>query len=79
MKRKITVKKTKLFVKRAGKKAGVLAKGLKKEWKRAQPQRKKLKKVAGKAFKYGTKIGIDVYKTIKRDVKEINRGKKGKK
>jgi len=90
MKNKITTKKIKSvakdmsnkttsFVKKANKKAGDIAKTLKQQWKKEQPQRKELMTKANEVFEQGVKIGGDVFETIKKDIKEINSNSKDKK
>ena len=63
------VKKIKTIAKKVVKKTGLL-------WKKEQPRCEKykgeLEGAINKMFKNGAKIGGDVVKTIKKDIKEIN-------
>lgn len=65
-------KKTKSFIKKAGKGAGKISKTIQKQWKKEQPRREKLMIAANKALKHGIKIGGDVFETIRKDLNEIN-------
>ncbi len=57
-------------------KIGKTAKSVQKEWKAEKPKRIKLKRelsaTASKMFRNGFRIGEDVIKVIKKDIKEIN-------
>jgi hypothetical protein len=72
-------KKTKSFLKKTSKKAGEVVNTLEKQWKKEQPQREKLKKVANKTLKNSIKISEDVFETIKKDIDEIKKQNKSKK
>lgn len=76
---KSVTKKTKSLVKKTNKKASKIVKTLKKEWRKEQPQREKLKSAANKALEHGIKISGDVFETIRKDLDEINKQNKGKK
>jgi len=93
MKKKKTIKKTRLsakgvvkkresFIGKANKKADKAVKALKKEWKKEQPRREEykeeLKNVVNKVLENGIKIGGDVFETIKKDINEINDRSKNK-
>ncbi len=73
------VKNTKTFLKKTNKQADQLALALKKEWKKEAPQREQLKQTTKRALGHGLKIGNDVFETIRKDIKEIQSQKKGKK
>lgn len=69
---KAVSKKTELFMKKTGKKAGKIVKTLQQQWKKEQPEREELMNNANKALEQGVKIGGDVFETIKKDINEIN-------
>ena len=78
-KTKEMTKKTKLFVKKANKEADNIVSTLKKQWKKEQPGRERLKTAAKKTLENGLKISGDVFETIRKDVNEIKRQKGAKK
>lgn len=69
-------KKTVVFIKKANKQVGRVAKSVQKEYIKEKPKRKKYKeevKVAvSELFKNGIKVGSDIVKTIEKDISEIN-------
>ncbi|MDP3982008.1 MAG: hypothetical protein Q8P70_00430 [bacterium] len=71
--------KTISFVKKATKKTNNAVSILKTQWEKEQPHREKFKIYAQKALENSTKIGNDVFKTIKKDINEIKKQKKSKK
>lgn len=72
-------KKTKSFIKKAGKKTSDIVSALETQWEKEKPQREKLKISAKKALENGIKVGSDVFETIKRNVDEIKKQKGAKK
>ncbi len=83
-------KKTGVLAKKADKQAGKMAKVIQKKWKASEPQRKKYKeefevaaKKAGKkgmkslkvGLKNSIKIGGDVARVVKKDIREMRKQK----
>ena len=77
------VKKTRSFIGRVNKKVDMAAKAFRKDWKKGQPKREKykeeLRNTVNKVLENSIKISGDVFKTIKKDLKEINNRNKNKK
>ncbi|MDP3988769.1 MAG: hypothetical protein Q8P93_00845 [bacterium] len=73
MAKKKTIKKIRSATKTIAKKTSKIAGALGKQWKKEEPQRKKLKKTANNVLKNSYKISSDVIKTIRKDIGEMKR------
>ena len=76
LKVRVIAKKTRSLAKKINVKVSKTVKSIKKEWKKEKPRRddfkKELKVGASKMFDDAIKIGKDVAKVIKKDIRDIN-------